>query len=346
MKKIFLLQNLLIALMISQFANAQNVGIGTLTPAYPLTLQTSGSLGSWGVMHTDGNVYLGSFIYQSGIAEFGTRSNHPLYFFTNNSDAPPALAIDATGKYVGINTTNPQTHLDVFGTNAQMRMTDLSSGNSTTISRYNNRIEIQTPDIFQVAMGTTANPSFIIKSNGYIGIGDNSPNNKLQIGTTPGFSGNDLAIGNGTQGMSFFQSSAASLWYTNTNFQLMSTNGVGGSLGLGVVPNGTIKLSIAAPSLGYGVYVSGTPRYALYADNGGIDLASGNIYVESSQASVGIGTNSPIAPLDVENNTNYSTNSSWTTYGNGGVFASIESIHASGDVVAQSFQAFSDARMK
>ncbi|HLK29662.1 MAG TPA: hypothetical protein VKT28_13885 [Puia sp.] len=249
MKRIFVLQNLLIALVISQFANAQNVGIGTLTPAYALTLQTSGSTNNWGFMHTNGTTYLGSFIYSSGAAEFGTRSNHPLYFFTNNSDLPPAISIDAAGVNVGFGTRSPLTNLDIYGVNTRIQLTDNNSGNASTFSRYTNRLEIQSPDIFQVAMGTTANPSFLINSSGNIGIGDNSPVNKVQIGTILGFSGNDLAIGNNGKGMSFYQSAAASFWYSNTSFALMPNSG-NGYVGIGtntpsqkLEVNGNLKIS-------------------------------------------------------------------------------------------------------
>ncbi len=224
------------------FGKAQNVGVGTSAPQWPLTIQTDSAVGNWGLMHTNGKVNLGSYIYPSGIAEFGTRTAHPLYFFTNNSDVPPALSIAANGSYVGINTLTPQTHLDIHGSNTRMQLTDDGTSSSALFSRYSNRVEIQSPDIFQVAMGTTANPSFIIKSNGYIGMGDNSPANKLQIGTTVGFTGNDLAIGDNGKAMSFYQAAGSAIWYSNTNFSIMP-NGGSGNVGIGTL-NPTYKLSV------------------------------------------------------------------------------------------------------
>ena len=230
------------SLLVNYFVFSQNVGIGTAIPLYPLTIQTPSNVGSWGTMHTNGTVNLGSFIYPSGIAEFGTRTNHPLYLFTNNADAPPAIALSATGNYVGINTTNPQQQLDIHGNNTAIKFTDNTSGNVALISRYTNRLEILTGDIFQVAIGTTGNPSFLINSSGNIGIGDNTPLNRVQIGTPAGFSGNDLAIGNNGKGMSFYQSSTASIWYSNANFSLMP-NGGSGNVGIGTL-NPTYKLSV------------------------------------------------------------------------------------------------------
>ena len=261
--------------------NTGYVGIGTTTPAYPVTLYTPSTVSSWGFFHSNGSVEFGDFIYSTGIAGIGTRSAHPLYIFTNNSDAPPAIAVAANGFYVGINTTNPQTHLDIHGANTQIKLTDDISSNTATISRYSNRLEIGVPDIFQVAMGSVANPSFIIKSNGDIGMGDNSPVNKLQIGTPTGFSGNDLAIGDNGKGMSFYQSATASLWYSNTNFALMP-NGSNGFVGIGTISPGT-PLEVKSADGTYGIVHSNTA--------GSVKIGT---YVGNSGGWMGTMTNSPL----------------------------------------------------
>lgn len=79
-----------------------NVGIGTPNPAYPLTLNTGAS--GHGFVHTDGAVEVGSFINAAG-GWLGTKSNHPLHFFTNNSF--PKVTLTTDGK-VGIGTASPQ----------------------------------------------------------------------------------------------------------------------------------------------------------------------------------------------------------------------------------------------
>ena len=56
------------------------LGVGTSAPTYPLTLFT---LGGAGMVQTDGNISVGSYVGLGG-GWFGTFSNHPLYFFTNN----------------------------------------------------------------------------------------------------------------------------------------------------------------------------------------------------------------------------------------------------------------------
>ncbi|MEO7445288.1 MAG: hypothetical protein ABIT96_12215 [Ferruginibacter sp.] len=81
---------------------------------------------------------------------------------------------------------------------------------------------------------------------GNVGIGASAPNNRLQIGTfsSPSISGNDIAIGNGTQAMSFYQSATNSAWYTTNNFALLP--GVGGTGNVGVGTGApTAKLHLA-----------------------------------------------------------------------------------------------------
>ncbi|MBK8053555.1 MAG: hypothetical protein IPK35_09860 [Saprospiraceae bacterium] len=70
--------------------------------------------------------------------------------------------------------------------------------------------------------------------NGNLGIGTgaNSIQNRLQIGNPTGFVNNDIAIGNGTQAMSLYQSPTASTFHTNTNFAFMPASGTG-NLGIG-----------------------------------------------------------------------------------------------------------------
>jgi hypothetical protein len=76
-----------------------NVGIGTTTPQSKLSVQASG----YGFTQTDGTVTVGSYVNPSG-GWLGTRSNHPLYFFTNDSGAQ--MTLNTAGSF-GIGTTTP-----------------------------------------------------------------------------------------------------------------------------------------------------------------------------------------------------------------------------------------------
>ena len=87
--------------------NTGNFGINTSTPGYKLTLKSS--VPEYGMVHTDGIVSMGTFL-GSSIGLFGTITNHPLQFFTNNGS--PQMTILTNGK-VGIMTTTPSSDLTV-----------------------------------------------------------------------------------------------------------------------------------------------------------------------------------------------------------------------------------------
>lgn len=89
------------------------VSIGTATANYPLTIRTSALFGSYGLIHTDGTREMGTYVSSTG-GWLGTRSNHPLNFFTNDSNARVTLSADGA---LGVGTTNPSAFAQfaVFG---------------------------------------------------------------------------------------------------------------------------------------------------------------------------------------------------------------------------------------
>lgn len=91
--------------------NTGNMGIGTSTPAHKLTIKTSSP--NFGLTHTDGIVSMGTF--ENGASgQLGTRSNHRLSFFTNNSSEKMTLI--QNGK-LGLGTVSPLTDLHIKQSN-------------------------------------------------------------------------------------------------------------------------------------------------------------------------------------------------------------------------------------
>jgi hypothetical protein len=86
-----------------------NFGVGTSSPTSKLQVFSGG----YGITQTDGIVTVGSFITGAGGGSgwFGTRTNHPLNFFTN--DSLPQMTLTTTGNF-GIGITNPTARLQVL----------------------------------------------------------------------------------------------------------------------------------------------------------------------------------------------------------------------------------------
>jgi hypothetical protein len=261
-------------------SNSGNVGIGTGTFPIQNQLQIGDPPGFSG-----NTLALGSIDGTQGMS-FGFPGNTAAWFTGNNFSLMPA----STGAgMVGIGTESPAYTLDIQSAgNSQINLEEGTGGRTATISRYTNRLEISPSDAFQVSVGATAAPHFFIGSSGNVGIGTTTPNSQLEIGSAPGFSGNNLAMGNGTQAMSFFQSPTTSTWYSNTNFALMPAGGVGNNLGIGVLPTSTtIKLIIQPISFGTGIYLTGNLiRTAFEAQTGDLDIDGGNASI-SGDASIG-----------------------------------------------------------
>jgi len=65
---------------------------------------------NYGLVHTDGNITMGTWVGTASGGWFGTQTNHPLHFFTANGAA--RLTIGTNGN-VGIGTTNPSSKVEI-----------------------------------------------------------------------------------------------------------------------------------------------------------------------------------------------------------------------------------------
>ena len=83
------------------YNSGSSIGIGTITPSAKLEVFAAG----YGMVQNDGTVSVGSYTDASG-GWLGTKSAHPLHFFTNNSN--PLATLSTTGNF-GIGITAPLT---------------------------------------------------------------------------------------------------------------------------------------------------------------------------------------------------------------------------------------------
>lgn len=112
------MKNQLIPTFLGAFAyfagySQQNVGIGTNTPTYPLTVIAPGN--GKGIVQKTQDVEIG-FYTSNNVAFLQTWSNHAINFSTNNGSSH--MIINTLGQ-VGIGTSTPTAILDV---NGQMRV--------------------------------------------------------------------------------------------------------------------------------------------------------------------------------------------------------------------------------
>ncbi len=237
--------------------NSGNVGIGTAAPIYKLTVQTQTN--QFGFTHTDGDVTLASYIgvFQGALGGWlGTRTNHPLYFYTNNSAQQMTLLPNGN---VGIGTINPTNKLQLTGATPGFADYDFAIGrNAQSMAIY------QGPNFTNLA--STANFSINPKNGtGNVGINAGNPTNKLQIGSigAAGYNGNDIAFGNGTQATAVAQTSTASQFASNTDFVFLPRYGTGaGRVGINTnTPRAPLDIAGDAVVNGPGLYVD----YAYFA---------------------------------------------------------------------------------
>jgi hypothetical protein len=280
-----------------------NVGIGTATPTFKLSVSTPNN--SYGIIHTNGTVVVGTYIGNSE-GWLGTKSNHPLSFFTNNSNEQMTLL---TNGNVGIGTTNPVNKLQIGSMGGTgFNGNDFAFGNGTHATGF-----FQSGSFLQIASSTNI-ALMPVNGNGIgkIGIGITDPGNKLQIGSmgAAGFNGNDFAIGNGTNALAIYQSNTATQVASSTDLILLPRINGGGVGRVGINTS--------------------TPRAPLdVADNLSVSPVSGAY----DWAYFTLGYNN-FQPVDLEGATD-----SYTSVPNVSIFASNR-------ILASEFDAFSDARIK
>jgi hypothetical protein len=311
----------LLAVLFSAITFAQNVGIGTTSPADKLTVQTG--VNGYGVTHTNGTVTVGTYITGAG-GWYGTKTAHPLYFFTNNS--APLVTLSTLGNF-GIGTITPGAKLEV---NGQIKINggtpgagNLLESDATGLATWVDKSASFLPTgasgntLRHTGAGWVAN-SLLYNNGTNIGIGTVIPNSKLEVFSSGfGISQNDGTVSVGTYtsptgGWIGTRTNHALHFFSNNSAERMTLSAAG-NFGIGTT-NPTYILDInGRPRLRHNGATAGMwynkadnteaafvgmfndSTLGFYGTNGwtsGFDVKNGQL---------GIGTLDPTAPLSFPN---------------------------------------------
>lgn len=197
------------------------IGASSFSSSAKFNIITPGS--TYGLLHSGtNNINIASYVGASS-GFFGTTSTHPFTLMANNGSQ---LTILANGN-IGLGNTNPANKLQIGSVGSSgYAGNDFAFGNGTNATAF-----YQSNSSLQI--GTTQDLAIITRQNsggqGYVGINTTTPANKLQIGSmgNTGFSGNDLALGNGTNAFAVYQSNTQTQLSSSTNIALTPIYGNG-----------------------------------------------------------------------------------------------------------------------
>ena len=170
-----------------------NLGIGTQSPQYPLTVRTNSN--DYGISHMAGTITLCTYVGGTPVGGWlGTRSLHPLHFFTGNSSAQMTLHYNGR---VGIGTPEPVRQLHVADTTRSVALFESSSDlgtwfdlrNTSEGGRYWRMISSgnglpEGSGKLLIGHGTAENANInvlVCTSSGNVGIGTFSPTQRLHV---------------------------------------------------------------------------------------------------------------------------------------------------------------------
>ena len=271
MKKIIL--SLVVLLTAAATIMAQNVGIGTANPVDKLSVVNT--LPGYGMTHTYGPVVMGTYISDLN-GQFGTKTNHPLQFFTNNGNAQMTLLQNG---YVGIGTSFPDYIMDIIHPGANSIRLKSTTGYAT--------IDLDGVGDGAIRLFNNGVTKWNIRNDG--------TNNNLEFFEYSG-GGARMLLENGTGRVGFKTNAPQTDIHVNP--------GAAGSILIGTDKNTggytNLEMGISAQSNGQG-YIQSTKASGIAWGTLALNPYGGDVTMAGN---VGIGTNTPYRALDIVQNDN------------------------------------------
>jgi hypothetical protein len=249
------------------------VGIGTTSPSYPLSVVTSS--GSAYLYSSNGttNAFIGADA--SNTALFGSSTNHPTRFMTNNTER---MRIDSSGN-VGIGAASPSSKLHV---NGSFRQTGATAPFEWTVNSG-------ALDYYKLNAVGYADNLIVANSGGNVGIGTASPKGELEVDgliVTKRISG--TPVNSSVGGFAFNRNGTAMQgMYLNTSDQLFIHNSLGngkiifsrasGAETMRLNQNGQVTIGTTSASLN-----SYSHRELIYETGSGSTTAVQGLYKNST----------------------------------------------------------------
>src|SRR3989344_1732390 len=237
------------------------------------TKSTGGSLSSRMTIDTTGNVGIGT---SSPTAKFdisGTNVVNNLSLSVNNT-----LYVNGSTDYVGIGTANPRDKVEIVGGLVIRRPSTTQTSWLTDVGGLlvssQNEIDFVTGTAATVGTLDLASIRLVITSTGLVGIGTLTPNYMLEVNGTVNITG-------------------------GLNVTTGGLNVISGNVGIGTTtPNQALQV------IG-NINASGVVYAANFSSNSPLQLQTAGttrVFINDSNGNVGIGTSTPTAMLDVQNN--------------------------------------------
>lgn len=272
-----------------------NVGIGTSSPAYKLSIdhQTAGFAFDLNRSDSNGNslMRIGNTLASTTVGMYAGITNAP--FVINRSGSYSDFVLNASGN-IGIGTTSPSAKLDIYGSgsvigqitssdnDARLQLTARGTGGRDWYMQTGNTSS-GLSGVFRIQDATAGATRLLIDTNGNVGIGTSTPNSLLNInGSTPllTLSNSSTALDSGNILGQF-------------NFDSLDT-----TAGM----NGTWS-KIRAQANGLWDGTAGDGADIIFSTRTVADGSLQDRMVITANGNIGIGTTTPAAKLDVRGGT-------------------------------------------